>query len=260
MTTSRRPQYAINFRVQISGLRPPPPTAGPIGRPSLACPAGTNHVRAYALDAAGNASTTNNTTVISSNALTLHLRFASAHPWTTNGMQFTLDVTPGLHYRIEGTTNFIDWISQTESDRHQCFHELPRSLGHELQLPLVSRGNPLRTRTCLLVERGRGMLVITRVRNAPALVQPLTSLPLESGGPVAHWLKPLRNTRNAEGDRKKLVGSAHISRIPSIPRFDLLLCGSRSGPGRRVHAAEIFVTPRADPPSQDCATPRVPAT
>jgi hypothetical protein len=43
----------------------------------------------------------------------LHLSFSSAHPFTSNGLDLSLDVSPGLNCRIEVSTNLVSWTTLT---------------------------------------------------------------------------------------------------------------------------------------------------
>ena len=75
--------------------------------------AGTNVIKAYAVDLGGNASTTNTVSVVSSNTFNLRLAFGSAQPMSSNGLQLSLEVTPGMSARIEVSTNLEDWTTLT---------------------------------------------------------------------------------------------------------------------------------------------------
>jgi hypothetical protein len=43
----------------------------------------------------------------------LHLSFSSAHPFTSNGLDLSLDASPGLNCRIEVSTNLVSWTTLT---------------------------------------------------------------------------------------------------------------------------------------------------
>ena len=75
--------------------------------------AGTNAIKAFALDAGGNFSTTNSVSFVSSNAFKLELNFPSSQPLATNGLQLTLQLSPGLNGHILVSTNLADWATLT---------------------------------------------------------------------------------------------------------------------------------------------------
>jgi hypothetical protein len=75
--------------------------------------AGTNVIKAYALDLGGNASTTNTVSVVSSNTFNMRLGFGSAQPMASNGLQLSLEVSRGISARIEVSTNLNDWTTLT---------------------------------------------------------------------------------------------------------------------------------------------------
>jgi hypothetical protein len=75
--------------------------------------AGTNLFKAYAVDLGGNYSTTSSVSVISSNTFQLQLAFTNALPLATNGLVFSLQLSPGLSGRILTSTNLADWITLT---------------------------------------------------------------------------------------------------------------------------------------------------
>lgn len=56
--------------------------------------AGTNTIRAYAMNLGGNTSTTNSRSVVSSNTFQLQLVFSLARPLGGNGLNFSLEVSP----------------------------------------------------------------------------------------------------------------------------------------------------------------------
>jgi hypothetical protein len=75
--------------------------------------AGTNTVKAYAMDLGANFSTTNSVSFVSSNTFQLQLGFAMPQPMTSNGLNFSLQVSLGLNGRIEASTNLVNWMSLT---------------------------------------------------------------------------------------------------------------------------------------------------
>jgi hypothetical protein len=72
---------------------------------------GSNLVSAYAVDLAGNSSPTNTVSFVSSNAFQMLLRVISTPPLTSGGLDLSLELTPGLSCRIEGSTNLIKGFS-----------------------------------------------------------------------------------------------------------------------------------------------------
>jgi hypothetical protein len=75
--------------------------------------AGTNVIKAYAVDLGGNTSTTNTVSVVSSNTFNLRLGFPSAQPMASNGLQLSLEVSRGISGRLEVSTNLEDWATLT---------------------------------------------------------------------------------------------------------------------------------------------------
>jgi Bacterial Ig domain len=75
--------------------------------------AGTNVIKAFAVDMGGNVSTTNTVSVVSSNTFNLHLGCSSAHLVASNGLQLSLEVSRGISGRLEVSTNLKDWTTLT---------------------------------------------------------------------------------------------------------------------------------------------------
>jgi hypothetical protein len=75
--------------------------------------AGTNTVKAYAMDSTGNKSTTNSVSFKSPNTFQMRLFFSSARPLTNNGLGLSLNVSTGLACRIEVSTNLVNWTTMT---------------------------------------------------------------------------------------------------------------------------------------------------
>jgi len=74
---------------------------------------GTNSVKAYAVDSSGNFSITNSVNFYSSNTFELQMSFAAAEPLTPAGLNFNLQISPGLNGQIEVSTNLITWSAFT---------------------------------------------------------------------------------------------------------------------------------------------------
>jgi Glucodextranase, domain B len=81
--------------------------------PLLTLVAGTNSVNAYALDLAGNMSTTNHVSFVSSNTFMLQLNFALTPPLTSTGLNFSLQLSPELNGHVQVSTNLMDWAALT---------------------------------------------------------------------------------------------------------------------------------------------------
>jgi len=75
--------------------------------------AGTNTLKAYAVDLGGNYSTTNSLKIVSSNTFMLQLAFTNALPLKTNGLVFSLQLSAGLNGHIQVSTNLTSWTTLT---------------------------------------------------------------------------------------------------------------------------------------------------
>ena len=75
--------------------------------------AGTNTVKAYALDLGGNISATSSVSFVSSNTFNLQLTFTNAQPMKTNGLTFSLQLSTGLNGHIQVSTNLVNWATLT---------------------------------------------------------------------------------------------------------------------------------------------------
>jgi hypothetical protein len=73
----------------------------------------TNNIEAYAVDLGGNFSTTNSVSFVSSNAFKLLLAFTTLQPLATNGLNFVLQISPGLNGHIQISTNLATWTALT---------------------------------------------------------------------------------------------------------------------------------------------------
>jgi len=75
--------------------------------------AGTNTVKAYAVDLGGNYSTTSSVSVLSSNTFKLQLNFALNQPLTSTGLNFTLQISSNLNGHLQVSTNLFNWATFT---------------------------------------------------------------------------------------------------------------------------------------------------
>ncbi len=75
--------------------------------------AGTNSLKAYAVDLGGNFSTTNSMSVVSSNTFKLQLAFTNTTPLKPNGLVFSLQLSAGLNGHIQFSTNLASWNTLT---------------------------------------------------------------------------------------------------------------------------------------------------
>jgi cyclophilin family peptidyl-prolyl cis-trans isomerase len=75
--------------------------------------AGSNTVKAYAVDLGGNHSTTSSVSVLSSNTFKLQLNFALSQPLTSTGLNFTLQLSSNLNGHIQVSTNLTSWAMLT---------------------------------------------------------------------------------------------------------------------------------------------------
>jgi PKD repeat protein len=75
--------------------------------------AGTNTVKAYAVDLGGNYSTTSSVSVLSSNTFKLQLNFAINRPLTSTGLNFTLQISSNLNGHLQFSTNLLNWATLT---------------------------------------------------------------------------------------------------------------------------------------------------
>jgi sugar lactone lactonase YvrE len=79
--------------------------------------AGTNIVRAYAVDSAGNRSATNILSVVSRSNFVLRLRAGPVQP--PDAMDFSLEVSSGTTGRIEVSSDLSSWVPLAEFDSSQ---------------------------------------------------------------------------------------------------------------------------------------------
>jgi len=81
--------------------------------PVLTLVAGTNSLKAFALNLGGIFSLTNSVSFVSSNTFLLRLSFTNALPMTTNGLVFNLQLSTGLNGHIQISTNLTGWTTLT---------------------------------------------------------------------------------------------------------------------------------------------------
>jgi hypothetical protein len=75
--------------------------------------AGTNTMKAYAMNWGGNYSLTNSVSFVSSNAFKLQLAFTNPAPLNTNGLVYSLQLSAGLNGHIQVSTNLTTWTTLT---------------------------------------------------------------------------------------------------------------------------------------------------
>jgi hypothetical protein len=75
--------------------------------------AGTNTVKAYALDLGGNYSLTNSVSFVSSNTFKLQLALNTASTVLPNGLAFSLELSTNLSGHIQYSTNLMNWVNLT---------------------------------------------------------------------------------------------------------------------------------------------------
>ena len=80
---------------------------------ALTLAAGTNTVRAYAVNLGGNYSATNSVSFVSSNAFELQLAFAAGQPLGVNGLNFVLQVSTNVNGHILVSTDLVNWMTLT---------------------------------------------------------------------------------------------------------------------------------------------------
>src|SRR5258706_12168707 len=73
---------------------------------------GTNIISTFALDLGGNM-ITNSVNFVSSNTFKLQMNFPRTQPLTATGLNFTLQISPGLNGHIQVSTNLATWTALT---------------------------------------------------------------------------------------------------------------------------------------------------
>jgi len=88
--------------------------------------AGTNVIKAYALNLGGNASLTNSVSVVWSGAPDLRFNVAAGQPKNFDGLAFSLVLPTSLNGRIQVSTdlvNWVDWMPFTGTNGAVTFHD-----------------------------------------------------------------------------------------------------------------------------------------
>ena len=110
--------------------------------------AGTNTVKAYAVDLGGNYSTTSSVSVLSSNTFKLQLNFAlNAQPLTSTGLNFTLQLSSKSERAHPGFDEPDQLGHADEFRRHQYDDQFPRPGGDQFKPPVLSGCNPVENET-----------------------------------------------------------------------------------------------------------------
>jgi len=81
---------------------------------TLTLAAGTNTVKAYAVNQGGNYSATNSVSFVSSNSFKLQLTIAAGPPLAGNGLNFVLQLSTGLNGHIQVSTDLLNWMTLTD--------------------------------------------------------------------------------------------------------------------------------------------------
>ena len=95
--------------------------------------AGSNTLKAYAVNLGGNYSTTSSVSVLSSNTFKLQLNFALNQPLTSTGLNFTLQLSSNLNGHIQVSTNLTSWATLTNFVGTEYDAEFPRPGGNQFQ-------------------------------------------------------------------------------------------------------------------------------
>jgi uncharacterized repeat protein (TIGR03803 family) len=80
---------------------------------TLTLAAGTNTVKAYAVNLGGNYSATNSVSFVSSNSFKLQLAITNPVPLNTTGLVFILELSAGLNGHIQVSTDLLNWVTLT---------------------------------------------------------------------------------------------------------------------------------------------------
>ena len=80
---------------------------------TLTLAAGTNTVKAYAVNLGGNYSATNSVSFVSSNNFKLQLAITNPVPLNTTGLVFILELSAGLNGHIQVSTDLLNWVTLT---------------------------------------------------------------------------------------------------------------------------------------------------
>jgi hypothetical protein len=74
---------------------------------------GTNTLKSFAMDLGGNLSLTKSVSFVSSNDFKLQLIFLVPQPLASNGLNFSVERSPGINGHVEVSTNLVDWLTLT---------------------------------------------------------------------------------------------------------------------------------------------------
>jgi hypothetical protein len=81
--------------------------------PTMTLINGTNSLKAYSVDLAGNLSTTSSVSFVSSNTFQLFLGLTTNLTLTSTGLTVRLQLSPGLNGQVQSSTNLVNWTVLT---------------------------------------------------------------------------------------------------------------------------------------------------
>jgi hypothetical protein len=108
--------------------------------PTLTLTAGTNSVNAYALDLAGNLSTTGSVSFFSSNTFKLQMSFAATQPLTSTGLNLSVQLSSGLSGQVQVSTNLLNWQSLTNFSGTNTTLKI---IDHQFRPAVLPGGHPV---------------------------------------------------------------------------------------------------------------------